>query len=540
VEGTKNGLSRLNREYNRNTAVDPNLIKVQIEGWEKLAAYTFIIKKMPKKTPHDASIFITGNFCKWEPANPLYQLKRGIDGYYQTLVYSDLERLEYKFTRGNWESVESKASGKTRGNRILYRKERFDHKNIAIEVEGWEDLTGTFHFFSLYDLLLLFSVFQGILLIIAIPTIHDYNQAANRWLFLTMGITSVVLLLKVLSTYQEAVQSFAKFLLFPDFILFAYGPLFYFYLQKLLFNIKGLPSRWQLHFLPFVAQFFVYLPFLLMRDSSLQIKMLNHSWDLQVTIGVCLFLAFFWNVYYWWLFYRSIRFYKEEYKTHFSYEQNLVYLNTVLLVLAACLALGLFVMLTFCIGYCVNADVSIIIERGIGAIWLAFSTITYLIGYFAIHQPEIFKVAPHSFSIFDDVLETSIGNKATINTKKSNELPDENIQEWKKKVEDFMAKSKPYTNPGLSLAELAAELKMPTHILSKVLNEGFEKNFFDFVNGYRIEEFKLRVENPQFQHLTLLGIAYDVGFNSKTAFNRSFKKITGMTPRDYFNPVQQN
>jgi AraC-like DNA-binding protein len=60
------------------------------------------------------------------------------------------------------------------------------------------------------------------------------------------------------------------------------------------------------------------------------------------------------------------------------------------------------------------------------------------------------------------------------------------------------------------------------------------------VNGYRIEEFKLRVENPQFQHLTLLGIAYDVGFNSKTAFNRSFKKITGMTPRDYFNPVQQN
>ncbi|PGH39455.1 MAG: AraC family transcriptional regulator, partial [Candidatus Nephrothrix sp. EaCA] len=60
------------------------------------------------------------------------------------------------------------------------------------------------------------------------------------------------------------------------------------------------------------------------------------------------------------------------------------------------------------------------------------------------------------------------------------------------------------------------------------------KNFFDFINYYRIEEFKRRISDPQFQRYTLLSIAFDVGFNSKTAFNRSFKKITRETPSAFW------
>ncbi|MCP2871831.1 AraC family transcriptional regulator, partial [Salmonella enterica subsp. enterica serovar Typhimurium] len=55
------------------------------------------------------------------------------------------------------------------------------------------------------------------------------------------------------------------------------------------------------------------------------------------------------------------------------------------------------------------------------------------------------------------------------------------------------------------------------------------------INSYRVDEFKLRVEDPAYRNFTLLSIAYEVGFNSKSAFNRSFKKITGKTPREYFN-----
>ena len=89
-----------------------------------------------------------------------------------------------------------------------------------------------------------------------------------------------------------------------------------------------------------------------------------------------------------------------------------------------------------------------------------------------------------------------------------------------------MLKNKPYANPNLSLNELASKLKMPPHILSKVINQGFQKNFFDFINTYRVDEFKIRMEDPKYRHYTLISVAYEVGFNSKTAFNRSFKKMT--------------
>ena len=97
-----------------------------------------------------------------------------------------------------------------------------------------------------------------------------------------------------------------------------------------------------------------------------------------------------------------------------------------------------------------------------------------------------------------------------------------------------MVKSKAYKNPNLTLHELALKLKMQPHLLSKVINEGFECNFFDLVNGYRIEEFKKLAHDPRMKNQTFLSLAFEVGFNSKTAFNRSFKKMTNQTPREFF------
>ena len=89
----------------------------------------------------------------------------------------------------------------------------------------------------------------------------------------------------------------------------------------------------------------------------------------------------------------------------------------------------------------------------------------------------------------------------------------------------------------MTLNDLAAKLKVQPHVLSKVINDGFEKNFFDLVNTYRIEEFKRRIEDPRYKNYTLLSLAFEVGFNSKTAFNRSFKKITNQTPSDFFEQI---
>lgn len=538
AEGTPESETRPDRVYDSRLEVNPRLIRIVIAGWEKRASYSFIVKKLPDNTPRGSDLYITGNFNNWNPGSSLARLHANIDGTHRIVVYSDLPRLEFKFTRGTWASVEARESGKARPNRVILRDANIDHEAIEVEIAGWEDLASTFRFYSLFDLLLLFSAFQGLQLIVAIPTIQNYNRRANRWLVITIAAASLAVLLQVVGTYREVAQAVTKILLLPDFIFFLYAPLFYFYLRKLLFNARSFSSRWWLHFVPSIGLFFAYLPFFLMNATQFQYKIINQDWDLRivfVSVGV---LALSWNTYYWFLFNRAIQFYREQYRSHYSYEQNLNYLRTVLVLQAACLGLWLFSFLLAGFGRVFSFEVTTIVERSVDGIWLAFSTITYFVGYFAIHQPEVFKVAPQSFSIFDDILESPVESRPNgILIEEPPGAPDENLQLWKEKVEAFMQKNKTYTNPQLSLAELATKLKMPPHQLSKVINEGFGKNFFDFVNTYRVEEFKRRVEDPRFKHYTLLSIAYDVGFNSKTAFNRSFKKITNQIPRDYFNQM---
>ena len=96
-----------------------------------------------------------------------------------------------------------------------------------------------------------------------------------------------------------------------------------------------------------------------------------------------------------------------------------------------------------------------------------------------------------------------------------------------------MQKEKPYLQPDLTLSDLAATLKTNTSILSLAINAGFGKNFNDFINEYRVEDFKAKMASKEFQHLTLLAVAFESGFNSKTTFNRAFKKFTNQNPSDF-------
>ena len=76
-------------------------------------------------------------------------------------------------------------------------------------------------------------------------------------------------------------------------------------------------------------------------------------------------------------------------------------------------------------------------------------------------------------------------------------------------------------------------MNLSTHLLSYTINTGFDENFYQFINRYRIDEAKKMVLDPQMGHLNLVGIAFAVGFNSKTAFNTAFKKATGQTPSEF-------
>lgn len=114
----------------------------------------------------------------------------------------------------------------------------------------------------------------------------------------------------------------------------------------------------------------------------------------------------------------------------------------------------------------------------------------------------------------------------------STELSNDLIRN-KKIIKEFMAEEKPFLNPDLNLTQLSQMLKIPASVISETINSGFDKNFNDFVNSYRVKEVQTMLKEGKQQQLSLLGIAYECGFNSKATFNRVFKKLTNTSPSQY-------
>jgi AraC-like DNA-binding protein len=108
------------------------------------------------------------------------------------------------------------------------------------------------------------------------------------------------------------------------------------------------------------------------------------------------------------------------------------------------------------------------------------------------------------------------------------------LTEWKPKILQLIHQDKAYEDPELSLAQVAKQLKTNPTIVSKIINQGFQLNFNDFINFYRIEAVKEKLKAGEQKTQTLLGIALDCGFNSKATFNRAFKKATGVSPKEWF------
>jgi AraC-like DNA-binding protein len=101
------------------------------------------------------------------------------------------------------------------------------------------------------------------------------------------------------------------------------------------------------------------------------------------------------------------------------------------------------------------------------------------------------------------------------------------------KLEKLMKEDKIYTEPDLKLNEVADQLGVSVHFLSQLLNEKFNRTFLDYVNYFRVEALKASLADPNKAHLTLLSLAMDAGFNSKSAYNNTFKRFTGKTPTEY-------
>lgn len=120
---------------------------------------------------------------------------------------------------------------------------------------------------------------------------------------------------------------------------------------------------------------------------------------------------------------------------------------------------------------------------------------------------------------------------------KTNKVSVEECKRLTEKLEGVMRKEKPYTNPNLKIADLAATIGTSAHTLSYLFNQHLNRNYYDYINDYRIEEFKQLVNKDEYARYTLNALAELCGFSSRASFFRYFKKATNITPNEYIRSI---
>lgn len=128
-------------------------------------------------------------------------------------------------------------------------------------------------------------------------------------------------------------------------------------------------------------------------------------------------------------------------------------------------------------------------------------------------------------------------SKITEEKYKTNRLTNEECKVILEKLTNYMQSEKPYTNPELKIADLARFIDTSSHSLSYLFNQYLNQSYYDYVNEYRIDEFKKLVNQSEYSRYTLSALAELCGFSSRASFFRSFKKITGITPNEYIRSI---
>lgn len=357
---------------------------------------------------------------------------------------------------------------------------------------------------SLHTVLMLGSL-QGFILAFILVFKKKGNKTANRILAIILFYLSFAIIFHSLS-HARVLPFLETHTIILGITSVFISPLLYFYVKALTSYRFLFKKKDAVHLLPFAFCLLLSLLFLLSEHGLLHLfsmeKDLLHNIISLISLIVFAFYIFLANIK---LFHHT-----KTISNNFSNVEriNLIWLRIFLL------------LLTFLLVFAAVFDL-IFQLRNWDIIWLVCTIIIFVISYFGLAQPAIFT-AP--------IMEVgpSIRNKSKKYEKSS--LDEEKAQKHLMKLKSEMQLKKIYLDKDISLSKLAGDLGISIHHLSQIINEKLGKNFYDFINSQRIQEAEKQLINPANKHLSIAAIAFDVGFNSLSAFNSAFKKFTGLTP----------
>lgn len=157
------------------------------------------------------------------------------------------------------------------------------------------------------------------------------------------------------------------------------------------------------------------------------------------------------------------------------------------------------------------------------------------LGYYGLKQKEIYT--PETRTEYGEIAQDTESSRTKY---RNSTLQETDSIRYAEILVAYMKTNKPYLDPELTLKQLSDAVNINSHYLSQLINETFNNNFFNFINQYRVEEFKAKLNDSQYTNFSILGIALECGFNSKASFNRIFKNTTGLTPSEYKKQIDSN
>lgn len=401
-------------------------------------------------------------------------------------------------------------------------------------------------FNSVLAVMILIGAVQGLFLAIVLAVMRKGNRRANLFLaglLFTNCLGLVDGFLDVTNLYAGYPRLLG--VLWPGYYLV--GPCLYFYVKEVS-SSKRPTASWNqlLHVLPAALGVLSLLPFYFMSANEkvqMWASMKNSLEGLHISpLNVGLLSAVFQKVVYLLLSFRLIAAYSARIKQSFSSVEkiSLSWLRTLLALF--------FLLCLFCIFYAIFSASLGISREAHYSFYLVLTAVTFMMALKVFLQPEIFSrleavhraevirtegdTAPALPTVPADVADAA-GNTVSKGKYHKSRLTDERSAEIERQLVKVMEIKKPFLEPELNLSELSDMLSVSPHHLSQVINRELNNSFFDFVNEYRVQEAKRLLLSPESRHLSILGIALDAGFNSKSAFYSAFTKHAGITPSEF-------
>lgn len=311
-----------------------------------------------------------------------------------------------------------------------------------------------------------------------------------------------------------------------------HGPFLYLYVVFSIRKTQGFRKKDFLHFLPAILSYLYMFPyFFLYSEEKKRLVDSGQLTDYRVFMMISLVGFVVSGVAYAILAYQLIGRFNKMVHENLSYDEN-INLNwlryCILGILGIFVTVGIFSVIQYLLKVDLPFNPDFIFYTEV-ILFILF------VGYFGIRHESLF-IENVSVATVQEIEKPE--NKTSAEYKKSG-LKTNDAEAYHNKLLQLMTSKKPFLEPKLTLNTLANELDITVNHLSQVINQFQGKNFYDFVNEYRIEEFKTRALSPKNKHLSLLALALDSGFNSKSSFNSVFKKHTGMTPSQFLEKEKQ-